>query len=41
MFVDDLPWNVDAAREAGMIGLLLDLADPAEVFERARKELGL
>jgi putative hydrolase of the HAD superfamily len=41
VFVDDLPWNAAAAREAGMIGLLLDLADPAEVFERARKELGL
>jgi putative hydrolase of the HAD superfamily len=41
VFVDDLPRNADAAREAGMIGLLLDLADPAEVFERARKELGL
>ena len=41
VFVDDMPWNVEAAREAGMIGLLLDLADPAEVFERARKELGL
>jgi putative hydrolase of the HAD superfamily len=41
VFVDDMPWNADAAREAGMIGLLLDLADPAEVFERARKELDL
>lgn len=41
VFVDDLPWNAAAAREAGMIGLLLDPADPAEVFERARKELGL
>ncbi len=41
VFVDDMPWNAAAAREAGMIGLLLDLADPAEVFERARKELGL
>jgi len=41
VFVDDLPRNAAAAREAGMIGLLLDLADPAEVFERARKELGL
>ena len=41
VFVDDLPWNAAAAREAGMIGLLLDLADPAEVFGRARKELGL
>ncbi len=41
VFVDDMTWNVDAAREAGMIALLLDLADPAEVFGRARKELGL
>ena len=41
VFVDDMPWNAAAARDAGMIGLLLDLTDPAEVFERARKELGL
>jgi putative hydrolase of the HAD superfamily len=41
VFVDDMPWNAAAAREAGMTGLLLDLTDPAEVFERARKELGL
>jgi putative hydrolase of the HAD superfamily len=41
VFVDDMPWNVDAAREAGMIALQLDLTDPAEVFGRARKELGL
>jgi putative hydrolase of the HAD superfamily len=41
VFVDDLPANTAAARDAGMIGLLLDLADPAEVFGRARKELGL
>jgi len=41
VFVDDLPRNTAAARETGMIGLLLDLADPAEVFGRARKELGL
>ncbi len=41
VFVDDMPANVDAARAAGMIALLLDLADPAEVFGRARKELGL
>jgi putative hydrolase of the HAD superfamily len=41
VFVEDMPWNAAAAREAGMIGLLLDLTDPAEVFERARKELGL
>jgi putative hydrolase of the HAD superfamily len=41
VFVDDMTWNVDAAREAGMIALLVDLADPGEVFGRARKELGL
>ena len=41
VFVDDMPWNAAAARDAGMVGLLLDLTDPAEVFERARKELGL
>jgi putative hydrolase of the HAD superfamily len=41
VFVDDMPWNATAATDAGMIGLLLDLADPAAVFERARKELGL
>lgn len=41
VFVDDMPWNVEAAREAGMIALLLNLADPAEVFGRAREELGL
>lgn len=41
VFVDDMPWNAAGARDAGMVGLLLDLTDPAEVFERARKELGL
>ena len=41
VFVDDMSWNATAATDAGMIGLLLDLADPAAVFERARKELGL
>jgi putative hydrolase of the HAD superfamily len=41
VFVDDMPWNVVPARRAGMIALELDLSDPAEVFDRARAELGL
>ena len=41
VFVDDMPANVQAAREQGMIALLLDLADPDEVFDRTRKELSL
>ena len=41
VFVDDMPWNVEGARRAGMIALELDLSDPDEVFERARKELRL
>lgn len=41
VFVDDMPWNITPARTAGMIALELDLADPGEVFGRARAELGL
>ncbi|HEY0812603.1 MAG TPA: HAD-IA family hydrolase [Pseudonocardia sp.] len=41
VFVDDMTWNVDAARDAGMTALLLDVADPAAAFGRARQELGL
>jgi putative hydrolase of the HAD superfamily len=41
VFVDDMPANVDGARSAGMIALLLDITDPDEVFDRARKELGV
>jgi len=41
VFVDDMPANVEGARAAGMTALLLDLTDPAEAFDRARKDLGL
>lgn len=41
VFVDDMPWNVTGAREAGMVALELDLTDPAAVFAEARRELGL
>ena len=41
VFVDDMPWNVEGARQAGMIALELDLAEPDEVFETARAELSL
>ncbi len=41
VFVDDMPANVEGARVAGMISLLLDLANPAKAFDEARTELGL
>jgi putative hydrolase of the HAD superfamily len=41
VFVDDMPANVEGAAAAGMISLLLDLANPAGAFDEARKELGL
>lgn len=41
VFVDDMPWNVEGARAAGMIALQLDLTDPAAVFDAARTALGL
>lgn len=41
VFVDDMPWNVEGARQAGMIAVKLDLADPSGAFDRARTELDL
>lgn len=41
VFVDDMPWNIAAARRAGMVALELDLTDPGEVFSRAHTALGL
>lgn len=41
VFVDDMPWNVRGAREAGMTAVAVDLAEPAPAFDRARAELGL
>lgn len=41
VFVDDMPWNVRGAREAGMVALELDLTDPDAVWPAARAALGL
>lgn len=41
VFVDDMPWNVEGARRAGMVGVLLDLAHPALAFDVARQALRL
>lgn len=41
VFVDDMPWNVRGAREAGMVALELDLTDPDAVWPQARAALGL
>lgn len=41
VFVDDMPWNVRGAQEAGMTALELDLTDPDAVWPRARAALGL
>lgn len=41
VFVDDMPWNVRAARRAGMVAVELDYADPAAAFDAARAHLGL
>lgn len=41
VFVDDMPWNVTGAREAGMIAVELDLTDPDAAFAEARRALTL
>ncbi len=41
VFVDDMPWNVEGARRAGMIAVELDLTDPGRAFDTARAELAL
>ncbi|MGD9528829.1 HAD-IA family hydrolase [Pseudonocardia sp.] len=41
VFVDDMPGNVDGARRAGMVAVLLDYADPDAAFDTARAALGL
>lgn len=41
VFVDDMPWNIRAAAQAGMIPVELDLRDPAKAFARAAELLGL
>ena len=39
VFVDDMPWNVEGARKAGMIAIELDLTNPDEAFAQARAAL--
>jgi len=41
VFIDDNPTYVRGGAEVGLRSLLLDVRDPAEVFERAALELGL
>jgi len=41
VFVDDMPWAVRGAREAGMVALQLDLTDPEAVWAQARAALRL
>lgn len=41
VFIDDLPWNVEGATEAGMIGVRFYDDDPAAAFATARAYLGL
>jgi putative hydrolase of the HAD superfamily len=41
VFVDDMPWNIEGARRAGMIAIELDLTEPDKAFETARAELSL
>lgn len=41
VFVDDMPWNVEGGRVAGLHAVQLDLRDPDAAFARARTALGL
>lgn len=41
VFLDDMPWNVTGAQEAGMIAVLVDLVRPELAFEAARQLLDL
>jgi putative hydrolase of the HAD superfamily len=41
VFVDDMPWNIAGAQQAGMIAIEVDLRAPATAFTQAARELGL
>ncbi|GEL21516.1 haloacid dehalogenase [Pseudonocardia sulfidoxydans NBRC 16205] len=41
VFVDDMPWNVEGGRAAGLHAVQLDLRDPDAAFAEARSALGL
>lgn len=41
VFLDDLSWNVEGARAAGLTAFRVDITDPAAAFAAARAALGL
>jgi putative hydrolase of the HAD superfamily len=41
VFLDDMPWNVDGARQAGMTAVRVPWDDPAPAIDTARDLLGL
>jgi putative hydrolase of the HAD superfamily len=41
VFLDDMPWNVDGARQAGMTAVRVPWDDPAPAINTARDLLGL
>ena len=41
VFVDDMPWNVEGGRAAGLHAVQLALRDPDAAFTQARSALGL
>lgn len=41
VFIDDQPWNIAGAREAGLTAVHLDIVNPAPAFAAARRALGL
>jgi len=41
VFLDDMPWNVEGARQAGMTAVRVPWDDPAPAIDTARDLLGL
>ena len=41
VFLDDMPWNAEAARQAGMVAVQVPWDDPGPAIEIARNLLGL
>jgi putative hydrolase of the HAD superfamily len=41
VFLDDMPWNVEGARQAGMIAVRVPWDDPGRAIDTARELLGL
>jgi len=41
VFLDDMPWNVEGARQAGMTAIRVPWDDPGPAIDTARKLLGL